>query len=113
MAEPQGFEVLQKRFDFTLPITGQKGQLRFTTRNDRIIALEQAKGRSDDVLELTYLGRAIVELGGRQGPLSFDDLKNYPEKDLMFLRAYDLKLNSMGEDDFRQVLDSFEKALKS
>lgn len=117
MAEPTGFDVLKKSFDFELPVTGHKGRLRFATRMDRIIVTEQspkvAGSDSDDRYELNYLGRIIVELEGKPGPFTYDQLRNYPEKDIQFLRAYDIKLNNLGEDDYKKVVDSFETALKS
>lgn len=73
MAEPTGFDVLKKSFDFELPVTGHKGRLRFATRMDRIIVTEQspkvAGSDSDDRYELNYLGRIIVELEGKPVPL--------------------------------------------
>lgn len=117
MAEATGFDALKKTFAFTLPVSGKKGKLRYATRMDKIIAVEQAgpekKVDTDVRFELTYLGRIIVEIEGVQGPFSYDQLRNYPEKDLLFLRAYDAKLNDLSEDDFRKVLDSFATALKS
>ena len=117
MAESTGFEVLKKSFDFELPVTKHKGRMRFATRMDKIIVTEQIgslKGSdSEDRYELAYLGRTIVELDGKPGPFTYDQLRNYPEKDLLFLRAYDMKLNNLSEDDFKKVVDSFEIALKS
>jgi hypothetical protein len=83
---------------------------------DRIYAQAQMgsqKGpEADDKFELSYLGRILVELGGAKGPFEYEQLKLYPERDLVYLRVCDSKMNSLSEEDITGIVENFAKALK-
>jgi len=91
--------------------------MRFATRNDKMKASEAAsKAKESEAanrFELTYLGSIITEINDKPGPLVYEQLKNYPEKDLLVMRACDMKLNNLEEEDFKKILESFTEALKS
>jgi len=109
-------DLVNRQLDLFLPITGKTGKMRYATRMDRIYAQAQigvAKGpEADDKFELAYLGRIITELDGAKGPFEYEQLKVFPEKDLIYLRVCDNKMNTLNEEDINGIIENFAKALK-
>ena len=65
-----------ERFEFNLPVSKQKVVMRRSTlldevKNDDDFSVEDAK---ETLRPWALIGRTIVELGGKKGPLSGEDL---------------------------------------
>ena len=109
-------DLVTRQMDLVLPVSGKAGKMRYATRMDRIYAQAQIgamKGpEADDKFELAYIGRIISELDGVKGPFEYEQLKTFPEKDLVYLRVCDSKMNSLSDDDIKGIVENFDKALK-
>jgi phage FluMu protein gp41 len=97
-----------ERFDFTLPVSKQKVVLRRSTlldevKNDEDFSAEEAK---ESLRPWNLIGRTIVELGGKKGPLSGEDLIGLASQDGAYLLAFWAKLNSL-TPKMRAEIDGF------
>jgi hypothetical protein len=108
-----GIAVAEKRFEFILPVSGHSMSLRYATRKDKALALKAANSlpegselSKEDMYELTYLSQII------EPPVTIDQLADMKEKDLVFLRIADDKVNNISKEDLDKLTASFVQALK-
>ena len=108
----KGLAVAEKRFEFTLPVSGEKISVRYSTRKDKKDALLYAgKGEdAEDKFELFYLSYVVSMSDG--SPITVDWLESLTEKDFNFIRICDNKVNSVSKEELDKLTQDFAIAQK-
>ena len=97
-----------EKFEFTLPVSKQKIVMRRSTlfdevKNDDDFSQEDAK---ESLRPWSLIGRTIVELGGKKGPLSGEDLIGLASQDGAYLMRCWTRLNTL-TPKMREEIDGF------
>ena len=117
MSEEKGIAVADKRFKFTLPVSGVEISMRYSTRADKAYSSVESEIKrvgeltsalsKDDIFEMAYFSRIIVT-----PKLTIDDLAAIAEKDLIAIRVADSKVNDLSKDEVEALVRDFAIALK-
>jgi len=108
-----------ERFEFTLPVSKQQVVMRRSTLMDEFVIDEEYVG-GEGVKEerekpkamlqpWALIGRVILQLGGKKGPLDAEELLGLPSQDGAYLMRCWTRLNTL-TPKMRQEIESFFEA---
>jgi len=113
MSELKGLDVAEKRFKFTLPVSGIEVSMRYATRADKSAAIKAADIiplgsplTKDDMFELTYFSKVL------EPKLTVEELTAMTDKDITAIRIVETKVNGITKEEAEVLVRDFAIALK-
>jgi len=97
-----------ERFEFTLPVSKQKVVMRRSALMDEVVNDDEfsQEGAKEALRPWALIGRTIVQLGEKRGPLKGDELIGLASQDGAYLLRFWNTLNSL-TPKLRAEIESF------